>query len=78
MEMPLPEVGLPAVGAASPSQLPQQQMEMLLPGVGPPAMGAAFSSEVDTPVPPIAETSPAAALPTALPGEPLSANPATA
>ena len=34
--------------------------------------------EVATPVPPIAETSPAATLPTALPGEPLSTNPATA
>ena len=34
--------------------------------------------EVDTLVPPIAEISSVAALPTALPGEPLSANPATA
>ena len=90
MEMPLPGVGSPAVGAVSPSQLPQQRMKMPLPGVGPPAMGAAFPSqtqqqrmemplpEVATPVPPIAETSPAATLPTALPGEPLSTNPATA
>ena len=90
MEMPLPGVGSPTVGAASPSQLPQQRMEMPLPGVGPPAMGAAFPSQpqqqrmemplpgVAAPVPPIAETSSAAALPTALPGEPLSATPATA
>ena len=50
---------------AFPSQPQQQRMEMPLP-------------EVATPVPPIAETSPAATLPTALPGEPLSTNPATA
>ena len=90
MKMPLPEVGPPAVGAASPSQLPPQRMEMPLPGVGPPAMGAAFPShpqqqrmemplpEVATPALPIAESSPTAALPTALPGEPLSTNPANA
>ena len=90
MEMPLPEVGSPTMGATSPSQLPQQRMEMPLPGVGPPAMGAAFPSQpqqqrmemplpgIATPVLPITETSPAATLPTALPGEPLSTTPATA
>ena len=90
MKMPLPEVGLPAVGAACPPQTQPQRMKMPLPGIGPPAMGTAFPShpqqqrmemplpEVATPGPPIAETSPAAALPTALPGEPLSTNLATA
>ena len=90
MDMPLPEVGSPAVGAASPPRPPQQRIEMPLTGVGPPAMGAAFPSPpqqqrmemplpgVSTPVPPIAETSPAATLLTALPGEPLSTTPATA
>ena len=90
MEMPLPEVDSPTMGVTSPSQLPQQQMEMPLLGVGPLAMGAAFPSQpqqrrmemplpgVATPVPPIVETSPAATLPTALPGEPLSTTPATA
>ena len=90
MRMPLPEVGLPAMGAASPSQFPQQRMEILLPEVGPPAVGAAYLShpqqqqremplpEVVTPASPIAETSPTATPSTALPGEPFSANPATA
>ena len=65
MKIPLPGVDPPAMGAAFPSQPQQQQMEMPLP-------------EVATPVPPIAETSSAATLPTSLPGEPLSTNPATA
>ena len=65
MTMPLPGVVPLAMGAASPSQPQQQRMEMPLPGIAPP-------------VPAIAETSPAAALPTALPGEPLPAAPAAA
>ena len=65
MEMQLPGVGPPAMGAAFSSQPQQQRMEMPLPGVA-------------TPVPPIAETSPAATLSTALPGESLSTTPATA
>ena len=89
-KMPLPGVGPPAVGAAFPSQTQQQRMEMPLLEIDPPAMGAAFSSQpqqqrmamplpgVATPVPPIAETSPAATLPTALPGKPLSTTPAAA
>ena len=41
MKMPLPGVGLPAVGAACPPQNPQQQMKIPLPEVGLPAVGAA-------------------------------------
>ena len=59
MEIPLPEVGPPALGAAYPSHPQPQRREMPLP-------------EVATLVPPIAETSPTATPATALPGEPLS------
>ena len=65
MEMPLPEVGPPAIGATFLSQPQQQRMEMQLPRVA-------------TPVPPIAETSPSATLPIALPGESLSTTSAAA
>ena len=41
MKMPLPEVGLPAVGAACPPQKQLQRMEMSLLEVGLPAVGAA-------------------------------------
>ena len=59
MEIPLPEVGTPAMGAAYSSHPQQQQREMSLPEVGMLA-------------PPVAETSPTATPATALPGEPLS------
>ena len=65
MEMPLLGVGPPAMGAAFSTQPRRQRMEMPLPGVA-------------TPISSIAETSPAATLPTALPSEPLSTNPAPA
>ena len=41
MKMPLPDVGLPAMGAACPPQNQQQQKKMPLPEVGLPAVGAA-------------------------------------
>ena len=41
MKMPLPEVGLPAIGAACPPQTQPQRMKMPLPEVGLPAVEAA-------------------------------------
>ena len=82
MKMPLPEVGWPAVGAASPPQFSQQRKEMPLPEIYPSTMGDAYSShpqpqrrEIPLPetgifAPPIAEISPPAASAAALPGEP--------
>ena len=84
MKMPLPEVGSPAMGAASPPQFSQQRKEMPLPEIYPSPMGAAYSShpqpqrremplpETEMLAPPIAETSPPPASAAALPDEPLS------
>ena len=46
MKMLLPEVGLPAVGAACPPQTQLQRMKMPLPEVGSPAVGAASPSQL--------------------------------
>ena len=82
--MLLPEVGSPAVGAASPPQFSQQRKEIPLPEICLSTMGAAYSShpqpqrremslpETEILILPITEISPPAASAADLPGEPLS------
>ena len=78
MEIPLPEVGSPTTTSTNEDAVARSWPTSHGSRFFVSTSAAANGNAVATPVPPIAETSPAATLPTALPSESLSTTPAAA